>query len=49
VDKNVLFDIKEEKMYWDLKGKAIDHTIWRTGFGRRETREKCKKCVEGRA
>jgi hypothetical protein len=38
VDKNVLFDIKKKKWYWDLKGKAIDRTIRRIGFGRRETR-----------
>jgi hypothetical protein len=49
VDKYVLFDIKEEKRYRDLKGKAIDHSIWRAGFRRRRIREKCKEYVEGKA
>jgi len=48
-DKIELFDLKEEKRYWELKEGAIDHTIWRSGFGRRKTREKCKKYVERRA
>jgi hypothetical protein len=45
VDKNVLFDVKEGNRYWDLKGGAIDGTIWRTGFGRGEGREnvRCRR------
>jgi uncharacterized protein YtpQ (UPF0354 family) len=30
----ILGDVKEEKGYWKLKEEAVDHTVWRTGFGR---------------
>ena len=32
--KQLLYDLKEEIEYWILKEEAIDHTLWRTGFGR---------------
>jgi hypothetical protein len=32
--KQLLDDIKEKKRYWKLKEEALDHTLWRTGFGR---------------
>ena len=32
--QQLLDDIKELKGYWKLKGEALDHTLWRTHFGR---------------
>jgi hypothetical protein len=32
--KQLLDDLKEKKRYWKLKEEALDHTLWRTGFGR---------------
>jgi hypothetical protein len=32
--KQLLDDLKEKKRYCKLKEKALDHTMWRTGFGR---------------
>jgi len=32
--KQLLDDIKEERGYWKLKEEALDHTLWRTYFGR---------------
>jgi hypothetical protein len=32
--KQLLDDLKEMKGYWKLKEEALDHTVWRTFFGR---------------
>jgi hypothetical protein len=32
--KQLLDDLKEKRRYWKLKAEALDHTLWRTGFGR---------------
>jgi hypothetical protein len=32
--KQLLDDLKEKRRYWKLKEEALDHTVWRTGFGR---------------
>jgi hypothetical protein len=32
--KQLLDDLKEKKIYWKLKEKALDRTLWRTRFGR---------------
>ena len=32
--KKLLVDLKEERGYWKLKEEALDHTVWRTRFGR---------------
>ena len=30
----ILGDVKEKRGYWKLKEEALDHTLWRTGFGK---------------
>jgi hypothetical protein len=30
----LLDDLQEMTGYWKLKGDALDHTVWRTNFGR---------------
>jgi hypothetical protein len=32
--KQLLDDLKEKRIYWKLKEEALDHTLWRTRFGR---------------
>jgi hypothetical protein len=32
--KQLLDDLKEKRRYWNLKEEAVDHTLWRTHFGR---------------
>jgi hypothetical protein len=32
--KQLLDDLKEKRGYWKLKEEALDHTLWRTRFGR---------------
>jgi len=32
--KQLVDEFKEKRRYWKLKEEAIDHTVWRTGFGR---------------
>ena len=32
--KQLLDDLKETRVYWKLKDKALDLTLWRTRFGR---------------
>jgi hypothetical protein len=32
--KQLLDDLKETREYCKLKEEALDHTLWRTGFGR---------------
>jgi hypothetical protein len=32
--KQLLDDLKENRRYWKLKEEALDHTLWRTHFGR---------------
>ena len=32
--KQLLDDFKDARRYWKLKEKALDRTVWRTGFGR---------------
>jgi hypothetical protein len=32
--KQLLDDLKEKRKYWRLKEEALDHTLWRTRFGR---------------
>jgi hypothetical protein len=31
--KQLLDDLKDERGYWNLKGKALDRTLWRTRVG----------------
>jgi hypothetical protein len=33
--KQLLDDLKEKRKSWKLKEEALDHTLWRTRFGRR--------------
>jgi len=32
--KQLLDDLKEKGGYWKLKGEALGHTVWKTGFER---------------
>ena len=32
--KQLLDDLKEKSVYWKLKEKALDRSLWRTRFGR---------------
>jgi hypothetical protein len=32
--KQLLDNLKETRGYFELKEEAVDHTVWRTGFGR---------------
>ena len=32
--KQLLYDHKEKRAYWKLKGEAVDRTLWRIRFGR---------------
>jgi hypothetical protein len=32
--KQVLNELKEMRRYWKFKEEALDHTLWRTCFGR---------------
>jgi hypothetical protein len=32
--KRLLDVLKENRRYWKLKEEALDHTLWRTCFGR---------------
>jgi hypothetical protein len=32
--KKLLDDLREKRRFWKLKEKAIDRSVWRTGFGR---------------
>jgi hypothetical protein len=32
--KQLLDELKVKKRYWKLKEEALDHTVWRTCFGR---------------
>jgi hypothetical protein len=32
--RKLLDNVKERRGYSHLKGEALDHTMWRTGFGR---------------
>jgi hypothetical protein len=32
--KQLVDDLKETREYWKLKEEALDHTVWRTRFGR---------------
>jgi hypothetical protein len=32
--KHLLDDLKEKRRYWKLKQEVLDHTLWRTHFGR---------------
>jgi len=32
--KQLLDNLKEKRGYWKLKAEALDHTVWRTQFGR---------------
>ena len=32
--KQILYDLKEKRVYSKLKEEALDRTVWRTGFGR---------------
>ena len=32
--KQLLDDLKEMRIYWEVKEEALDHTLWRTLFGR---------------
>jgi len=33
--KQELDDFKETRGYWEFKEEALDHTLWRTRFGKR--------------
>jgi hypothetical protein len=32
--RELLKDLKEKRRYWKLREEALDHTVWRTWFGR---------------
>jgi hypothetical protein len=32
--KQLLDNLKEKRRYWKLQEEALDHTLWRTRFGR---------------
>jgi len=32
--EQLLDDLEEARRYWKLKEKTLDHTLWRTRFGR---------------
>jgi hypothetical protein len=32
--KQLLDNLKKKRGYWKLKEEALDHTLWRTRFGR---------------
>jgi hypothetical protein len=32
-DKELLDDLQKKKVYWNLKEKTVDSTLWRTRFG----------------
>jgi len=32
--QQLLYDLKEKKGCWKLKEEALDHTLWRSRFGR---------------
>jgi hypothetical protein len=32
--KQLLDDLKEKRRYWKLKEEVVDHSLWRTHFGR---------------
>jgi hypothetical protein len=32
--KELLYDLKEKRGYWKWKEVTLDHTLWRTCFGR---------------
>jgi hypothetical protein len=32
--KQLQYEVKESRGYWKLKKEALDHTVWRTSFGR---------------
>jgi hypothetical protein len=32
--QQLLDDLKENRRYWKLKEESLDHTVWRTRFGR---------------
>jgi hypothetical protein len=32
--KQLLDYLKENRRYWKLKEEALDHTVWKTRFGR---------------
>ena len=32
--KQLQDDLKEKRGYWQLKEEALDHTLWKTCFGR---------------
>jgi hypothetical protein len=31
-EKEIIDNLKENRGYWELKGKALNHTLWRTCF-----------------
>jgi hypothetical protein len=31
--KQLLYDLKETRIYWELKRETLDRTVWRTRFG----------------
>jgi len=32
--EQILRDLKEKRMYWNLKQEALDRSVWRNRFGR---------------
>lgn len=54
ISKQLLYGLKEERRYWNLKEEALDCTVWRNRFGRgcgpvaRETMQRmrfvCARC-----
>jgi hypothetical protein len=32
--QQLLYELRALEGYWKLKGEALDHTLWRTHFGR---------------
>jgi len=41
--RKLLDDLKERRGYFRLKEEAVDHTMWRAGFGDRSDRKTRRK------
>jgi hypothetical protein len=53
--RKLLDDLKERRAYCNLKEEALDHTMWRAGFGRgfgpvvRQTIKRMNECFDSRS
>jgi hypothetical protein len=41
--KQLIDELTKGKRYWNLEGEALDRTVWRTHFGRGQTKERMNK------